>query len=70
MAAVIAAKEAEMRRLSDAAAARFQKSEAVRLEKERVRRETVEKIIKKPVYINRCLDADGVRELNAAIDGG
>lgn len=70
MAAVIAAKEAEMRRLSDAAAARFQKSEAVRLEKERVRRETVEKIIKKPVYVNRCLDADGVRELNAAIDGG
>lgn len=68
-AAVIAAKEAQMRRLSDAAAARFQKNEAVRLEKEKVRREVVEKIINRPVYVNRCLDAGGVRELNAAIDG-
>lgn len=39
------------------------------MEKEKVRREVVEKIINRPVYVNRCLDADGVRELNAAIDG-
>ena len=29
--------------------------------------ETVEKIIEKPIYSNVCFDADGLRELSAAI---
>jgi hypothetical protein len=31
--------------------------------------ETVDRIVERPVYRNDCLDADGVRELNAAIAG-
>jgi hypothetical protein len=31
--------------------------------------ETVDKIVERPVYRNVCLDADGLRQLNAAITG-
>lgn len=31
--------------------------------------ETVDRIVERPVYRNDCLDADGLRELNAAIAG-
>lgn len=48
--------------------AAYQAQKAAREEKERVRYVQVQKIVEKPVYRNVCLDADGVRELNAAID--
>jgi hypothetical protein len=31
--------------------------------------ETVDKIVERPVYRNVCIDADGLRQLNAAITG-
>ncbi len=31
--------------------------------------ETVDRIVERPVYRNVCLDADGLRELNAAVAG-
>lgn len=31
--------------------------------------ETIDKIIERPVYRNICLDADGLRALNAAVNG-
>ena len=48
--------------------AAYQAQKAAREEKERVRYVQTLKIIEKPVYRNVCLDADGLRELNAAID--
>lgn len=48
--------------------AAYQAQKAAREEKERVRYVQVQKIVEKPVYRNVCLDADGLRELNAAID--
>ncbi|HFC8520412.1 TPA: hypothetical protein ACFRG5_001365 [Neisseria lactamica] len=48
--------------------AAYQAQKAAREEKERVRYVQTLKIIENPVYRNVCLDADGVRELNAAID--
>ncbi|WP_196428118.1 hypothetical protein [Neisseria polysaccharea] len=49
-------------------AAAYQAQKAAREEKERVRYVQTLKIIENPVYRNVCLDADGLRELNAAID--
>lgn len=48
--------------------AAYQAQKAAREQKERVRYVQVQKIVEKPVYRNVCLDADGLRELNAAID--
>lgn len=50
--------------------AAYQAQKAAREEKERVRYVQTLKIIEKPVYRNVCFDADGLRELNAAIDDG
>ncbi|RZJ24778.1 MAG: hypothetical protein EOO54_08400 [Haliea sp.] len=33
------------------------------------RTRTIEKLVDRPVYRNQCIDADGLRELNAAIAG-
>lgn len=62
-----ALEHAEHARKSSAA---YQAQKAAREEKERVRYVQVLKIIENPVYRNVCLDADGLRELNAAIDDG
>lgn len=61
-----ALEHAEHARKSSAA---YQVQKAAREQKERVRYVQVQKIVEKPVYRNVCLDADGLRELNAAIDG-
>lgn len=60
-----ALEHAEHARKSSAA---YQAQKAAREEKERVRYVQVQKIVENPVYRNVCLDADGLRELNAAID--
>lgn len=62
-----AVEHAEHARKSSAA---YQAQKAAREEKERVRHVQTLKIIEKPVYRNACFDADGVRELNAAVDDG
>ncbi|EOD3467019.1 hypothetical protein ABH694_002125, partial [Neisseria gonorrhoeae] len=59
-----AVEHAEHARKSSAA---YQAQKAAREEKERVRYVQTLKIIEKPVYRNACFDADGVRELNAAV---
>ncbi|WP_304676858.1 hypothetical protein [Neisseria polysaccharea] len=61
-----AIEHAEHARKSSAA---YQAQKAAREEKERVRYVQTLKIVENPVYRNVCLDADGLRELNAAIDG-
>lgn len=50
--------------------AAYQAQKAAREEKERVRYVQVQKIVERPAYRNRCLDADGVSIVNAAIDDG
>ncbi|EMS2272604.1 hypothetical protein HEK11_001932 [Neisseria gonorrhoeae] len=62
-----AVEHAEHARKSSAA---YQAQKAAREEKERVRYVQTLKIIEKPVYRNACFDADGVCELNAAVDDG
>ncbi|MGO0787533.1 hypothetical protein ACTOWD_07150 [Neisseria gonorrhoeae] len=62
-----AVEHAEHARKSSAA---YQAQKAAREEKERVRYVQTLKIIEKPVYRNACFDANGVRELNAAVDDG
>lgn len=62
-----AVEHAEHARKSSAA---YQAQKAAREEKERGRYVQTLKIIEKPVYRNACFDADGVRELNAAVDDG
>ncbi|WP_353425261.1 hypothetical protein V5G10_08215 [Neisseria gonorrhoeae] len=62
-----AVEHAEHARKSSAA---YQAQKAAREEKKRVRYVQTLKIIEKPVYRNACFDADGVRELNAAVDDG
>ena len=49
------------------ASADYQTTKAENEQKERVRYVQVQKIIERPVYREHCLDADGLRELNAAI---
>ncbi|HFC8549830.1 TPA: hypothetical protein ACFRHE_001961 [Neisseria lactamica] len=58
---------AEHSRKSSAA---YQAQKAAREENERVRYVQVQKIVERPAYRNRCLDADGVSIVNAAIDDG
>lgn len=48
----------------------FQTAKAEREQKERVRYVTVQKIVERPVYINDCIDDDGLHQLNAAIADG
>lgn len=62
-----AIEHAEHARKSSAA---YQAQKAAREEKERVRYVQTLKIIENPVYRNVCLDAYGLRELNAAIADG
>lgn len=62
-----AIESAEQSRKSSAA---YQAQKAAREERERVRYVQVFKTVENPVYRNVCLDADGVRELNAAVDDG
>ena len=50
-----------------AASVEYQQGKSERDEKVRVRREVVQKIIERPVYIDDCTDASGVSVLNAAI---
>ena len=62
-----AVKQAEQARQ---ASADYQTAKAENEQKERVRYVQVQKIIERPVYREHCLDADGLRELNAAIANG
>lgn len=62
-----AIEHAEHARKSSAA---YQVQKAAREQKERVRYVQVQKIVERPAYRNRCLDADGVSIVNAAIDDG
>ena len=62
-----AGEQAEKARL---ASADYQSAKAENEQKERVRYVQVQKIIERPVYREHCLDADGLRELNAAIANG
>ena len=50
------------------ASVEYQQGKSKRDEKGMVRREVVQKIIERPVYIDDCTDASGVSALNAAID--
>ena len=50
-----------------AASVEYQQGKSKRDEKGMVRREVVQKIIERPVYIDDCTDASGVSVLNAAI---
>lgn len=50
-----------------AASVEYQQEKSKADEKVRVRREVVQKIIERPVYIDDCTDASGVSVLNAAI---
>ena len=50
-----------------AASVEYQQTKSEADEKVRVRREVVQKIIERPVYIDDCTDASGVSVLNAAI---
>ena len=50
------------------ASVEYQQGKSKRDEKGMVRREVVQKIIERPVYIDDCTDASGVSVLNAAID--
>ena len=50
-----------------AASVEYQQGKSKRDKKGMVRREVVQKIIERPVYIDDCTDASGVSVLNAAI---
>ena len=45
----------------------YQAGKAEREQKERIRYVEVQKIVERPVYHSDCFDADGLRQLNAAI---
>ena len=49
------------------ASADYQAGKAEREQKERIRYVEVQKIVERPVYHSDCFDADGLRQLNAAI---
>ena len=49
------------------ASADYQAGKAGREQKERIRYVEVQKIVERPVYHSDCFDADGLRQLNAAI---
>lgn len=51
------------------ASEQYQAQKAQREDKERVRYVEVQKIVEKPVYINNCIDSDGLHQLNSAIKG-
>lgn len=59
-----ARREAAQQQAADAA---YQKHKAANAAAERMQYVEIEKIVERPVYRNVCLDADGLRELNAAI---
>ena len=50
-----------------AASVEYQQTKSETDAKVRIRREVVQKIIERPVYIDDCTDASGVSVLNAAI---
>ena len=53
-----------------AASADYQAAKAANEQKEKVRYVEIEKIVKRDVYRNVCLDADGVSIINDAIAAG
>jgi len=57
----------QQQKAARAASVEYQQTKSERDEKVRVRREVVQKIIERPVYIDDCTDASGVSVLNAAI---
>ena len=57
----------QQQKTARAASVEYQQGKFERDEKVRVRREVVQKIIERPVYIDDCTDASGVSVLNAAI---
>ena len=57
----------QQQKAARAASVEYQQGKSERDEKVRVRREVVQKIIERPVYIDDCTDASGVSVLNAAI---
>ena len=59
----------QQQKAARAASVEYQQGKSERDEKVRVRREVVQKIIERPVYIDDCTDASGVSVLNAAITG-
>jgi hypothetical protein len=56
-------------RTAQAASTTYQQESANARIQYRTRWRTVETLVDRPVYRNVCLDADGLRELNAAIAG-
>lgn len=48
----------------------YQTAKAENEQKERIRYVEVQKIVERPVYVQHCVDDDGLRELNAAIADG
>ena len=57
----------QQQKTARAASVEYQQGKFERDAKVRVRREVVQKIIERPVYIDDCTDASGVSVLNAAI---
>lgn len=57
----------QQQKAARAASVEYQQGKSERDEKGMVRREVVQKIIERPVYIDDCTDASGVSVLNAAI---
>ena len=57
----------QQQKAARAASVEYQQTKSERDEKVRVRREVVQKIIERPVYIDDCTDASGVSVLNAAV---
>ena len=57
----------QQQKAARAASVEYQQTKSERDEKVRVRREVVQKIIERPVYIDDCTNASGMSVLNAAI---
>lgn len=65
--AAIAAKNAAQGKVNEAAKTYEVKREQARIEYREITK-TVDKIVDRPVYLNRCLDDDGLRVLSDHID--
>lgn len=67
--AELAAKEQAMRQQQTAASILYEQNKAQQEKEERVQYVEIQKIIEKPVYGRDCFDADGLQQLNRAING-
>ncbi|MCG7657106.1 hypothetical protein [Wielerella bovis] len=67
--AELAAKEQAMRQQQTAASVLYEQNKAQQEKEERVQYVEIQKIIEKPVYGRDCFDADGLQQLNRAING-